>query len=165
MLHLLLIPGTSFITGGARIIEQDLHPHLTQLNHTPLAIGVLSLLLPSAFFSSIQGTGETSVVNDQTRLVFLQMSRGVAIILLVVYVCSRIFLHNPPGDNNALQVFPDASQAAKHEEAKYEQDKPEISQWVCITMLICTIALMAATAEWVSTLCHRHSALSLISIC
>lgn len=39
ILHLLLIPGTAFVTGGARIIQQDLHPHLTQLNHSLLTIG------------------------------------------------------------------------------------------------------------------------------
>ena len=39
ILHLLLVPGTAFVTGGVRIIQQDLHPHLTQLNHSLLTIG------------------------------------------------------------------------------------------------------------------------------
>jgi hypothetical protein len=39
ILHLLLIPGAAFITGGARIWEQELHPHLTQLNQSLLTIG------------------------------------------------------------------------------------------------------------------------------
>ena len=39
LLHLLLVPGTAFLTGGARIWEQNLHPHPTQLNHTLLSIG------------------------------------------------------------------------------------------------------------------------------
>ena len=39
ILHLLLVPGTSFATGGARIIQQDLHPHATELNHSLLTIG------------------------------------------------------------------------------------------------------------------------------
>ncbi len=153
VLHLLLIPGASFITGGARVESQDLHPHLTQLNHTLLAIGVLSLLLPSAFFASIQGVGEAAnaSANDQTRKMFLQMSRGLAIILLFVYICSRIFLHNPPGDDNALKVHPMAPNGVKHEESDLESGTPEISQWVCIGMLVVTIALMAATAEWVRT--------------
>jgi Ca2+:H+ antiporter len=39
LLHLLLIPGAAFLTGGARIWEQDLHPAHTQLNHTLLTVG------------------------------------------------------------------------------------------------------------------------------
>ncbi|KAK0201669.1 hypothetical protein DFS33DRAFT_1263842 [Desarmillaria ectypa] len=148
VLHLLLIPGTSFITGGARVLEQDLHPHLTQLNHTLLAIGVLSLLLPTAFFASIEGVDPANVVNDETRHAFLQMSRGLAIILLLVYICSRIFLHNPPGANNALRLHPNAPKEMEEREEELAEKEPEISQWVCIIMLIITIALMAATAEW-----------------
>lgn len=39
VLHLLLVPGTAFATGGARIIQQDLHPHATELNHSLLTLG------------------------------------------------------------------------------------------------------------------------------
>lgn len=39
ILHLLLIPGTAFLTGGARITSQDLNPHITELNHVLLTIG------------------------------------------------------------------------------------------------------------------------------
>lgn len=39
ILHLLLIPGAAFITGGAKIVHQQLHPHFTQLNHTLLTMG------------------------------------------------------------------------------------------------------------------------------
>jgi Ca2+:H+ antiporter len=39
LLHLLLIPGTSFLTGGARQWEQHLNKHVSELNHTLLALG------------------------------------------------------------------------------------------------------------------------------
>ncbi|PBK82190.1 hypothetical protein ARMGADRAFT_946945 [Armillaria gallica] len=148
VLHLLLIPGTSFIAGGARILEQELHPHPTQLNLTLLAIGVLSLLLPTAFFASIQGVDSTGVVNDETRRSFLQMSRGLAIILLLVYICSRIFLHTPPASNPDVSHLPNAPEEMKVREQKLAKEEPEVSQWVCIIMLIITIGLMTATAEW-----------------
>lgn len=66
------------------------------------------------------------------------------------YVCSRIFLHNPPGDDNALRLTPQAPAALKHEEAHLIATDPEVNQWVCIAMIIVSIAFMAATAEWVS---------------
>ena len=92
-LHLLLVPGTAFITGGARQWEQNLHPHLTQLNHTLLTVGILSLLVPAAFFAAIEtGTGsdDATVLSDASRLEFLKMSRGVAVVLLGV--CVSFFL-------------------------------------------------------------------------
>ncbi|KAK7470975.1 hypothetical protein VKT23_002389 [Stygiomarasmius scandens] len=154
ILHLLLVPGASFITGGAQIMHQDLHPHLTELNHTLLTMGVLALLLPAAFFAALDRgdaslpTSANYIVNDATRTNFLQISRGIAIILLAVYVSSRIFLHNPPGDDNALKPDPQAPLALIHEEKHLVNDEPEVSQWVCMVMLAITIALMAATAEW-----------------
>jgi len=39
VLHLLLIPGTASITGGARIMSQDLTPHINELNHVLLTMG------------------------------------------------------------------------------------------------------------------------------
>lgn len=63
-------------------------------------VRVLSLLLPAAFFAAVDtafvapvaegaeaATAEV-LVSDATRHVFLQMSRGLAIILLAVYVSS-----------------------------------------------------------------------------
>lgn len=43
-LHLLFIPGVAFVTGGARILEQELHPQLSQLNHTLLTVGSVSFI-------------------------------------------------------------------------------------------------------------------------
>jgi hypothetical protein len=74
----------------------------------------MTLLLPAAFFAALnQGSSAApeaeSFINGH---VFLQMSRGLAVILGRVnlvsglistqhhgYICSRIFLHNPPGEN------------------------------------------------------------------
>ncbi|EIN04423.1 hypothetical protein PUNSTDRAFT_108161 [Punctularia strigosozonata HHB-11173 SS5] len=148
LLHLLLIPGTAFLTGGARIWEQNLHPHPTQLNHSLLTIGVLTLLLPTAFFSSInRGTASESIVSDDLRHTFLQMSRGLAIILLLVYIASRIYLHNPPGEDNALRVAHNAPEEVLHEEHHLQTSRPEVNVWCCIALLLIIIAIMAVTAE------------------
>jgi len=159
LLHLLLVPGVAFVTGGARVLEQDLHPHLTQLNHTLLTIGVMTLLIPAAFFAALDhaalpattATSEapTLFVSDTTRGIFLQMSRGLAVILLTVYICSRIFLHNPPGKgNSALAEHRLAPEALKERAQEWDNQEPEVSQWVCLGMLVVTIGIMGATAEW-----------------
>jgi len=157
LLHLLLIPGVAFVTGGVRVLEQDLHPHLTQLNHTLLTIGVMTLLLPAAFFAAMDhGVVPTAVAEtadlfttDTTRGQFLQMSRGLAVILLAVYICSRIFLHNPPGEGNSeFAQHRLAPEALKERALEFETKEPEVNPWVCIAMLVVTIGIMAATAEW-----------------
>ncbi|KIK65590.1 hypothetical protein GYMLUDRAFT_70711 [Collybiopsis luxurians FD-317 M1] len=154
ILHLLLIPGTAFIVGGARVMHQDLHPHLTQLNHSLLVMGVLTLLLPAAFFAAIDRGASALpddphyVVNDTTRQTFLALSRGLAIILLVIYIASRAYLHDPPGDKDTLAEHPEAPLALLDEEEHLLHGDPEVSQWVCLGMLAITIALMAVTAEF-----------------
>lgn len=90
LLHLLLVPGCSFLVHGARIWSQDLHPHNTELNQSLLVLGSVTLLVPAAFFAALDrgvgaeiGTAE-SIVNDTTRGHFLRISRGLAVMLLVV---------------------------------------------------------------------------------
>lgn len=90
LLHLLLVPGMSFLTHGARIWEQELHPHNTELNQSLLTLGAMTLIVPAAFFAALdRGVGAEiggaeSIINDTVRGHFLKMSRGLAIILLVV---------------------------------------------------------------------------------
>jgi Ca2+:H+ antiporter len=68
------------------------------------------------------------------------------------YICSRIFLHNPPGEDNALSLarHVDAPEELRERERHYETGDPEVKVWACLLMLAVTIAIMAATAEWVS---------------
>ncbi|KAK2466427.1 hypothetical protein APHAL10511_002069 [Amanita phalloides] len=146
ILHLLLIPGISFFIGGARLAHQELHPHFIQLNQTLLSIGVLTFVIPAAIFAALDrpviatvSIPVTPAVSDATRSTFLTISRALAIVLLVVYVCSRIYLHNPPGDDEEAK--------AEHR-ARENNEEPEVNQYVCIIMLVICIGLMAATAEW-----------------
>jgi Ca2+:H+ antiporter len=156
ILHLLLVPGTAFIIGGARIMQQDLHPHITQLNQSMLTVGVLAILIPAAFYSAIStqfapaGWEKMTVVTDKVRGEIMKFSRGLAILLLVVYICSRVYLHNPPGEDDPLNLAeaPNAPEALKLEVEHLRTRDPDVNQYVCIVMLVITIGLMAATAEW-----------------
>jgi hypothetical protein len=78
------------------------------------------------------------------------------------YICSRIFLHNPPGDDNALRQHPQAPAALKQEEYELIATDPEVNQYVCIAMILVSIGIMAATAEWVSNV--LRFSISLISM-
>ncbi|KZP13047.1 hypothetical protein FIBSPDRAFT_835491 [Athelia psychrophila] len=152
LLHLLLVPGFSFLVGGARIWSQDLHPHNTELNHSLLTLGCMTLIVPTAYFAALDRGGAApgsaeSIVNDTTRGQLLVMSRGISVILLIVYVGSRIFLADPPGENNAFTVHPDAPEAFKEEEKHLEEEEALTGPWTCIIMLLIAVGIMAYTAE------------------
>ncbi|TBU27140.1 hypothetical protein BD309DRAFT_872768 [Dichomitus squalens] len=157
LLHLLLIPGVAFLVGGTEVRHQTLHPHQTDMNHSLLMIGVLATLLPTAFFAALdrgansvaQGATDvsTALVNDNIRDEILRISRGISVALLVVYVASRIYMHNPPGENNALTVPHDAPPELKHAEQHLREEEPLTNPWACIILLLVTVAVMSVTAE------------------
>ncbi|KAJ1303801.1 hypothetical protein OPQ81_008224 [Rhizoctonia solani] len=192
LLHLLLVPGTAFLTGGSRIWEQHLAPHPTQLNHSLLTFGVMILLLPVALFSALpqslptNGSGgstaavaarlmaragggnvdlaieeamihaaENIAVTDSSRGTFLAFSRGLSVLLLLAYIGSRIYLHNPPGENNALELHPSAPEAEKRREAKLEKETALIGPWFGVVLLVVTVALIAVTAEWLVSIIEQ----------
>ncbi|RPD56828.1 hypothetical protein L226DRAFT_615691 [Lentinus tigrinus ALCF2SS1-7] len=155
VLHLLLIPGTAFLVGGSEIRHQTLHPHHANLNHSLLLIGVLATLLPTALFSALDeganaaesAAAASEIVKDAT-IGILHISRGIAVILLVIYVASRFYLHDPPPANNALLTPVDPHPAIKHEETRLLVEEPKTNAWACMLVLTVTVAMMAVTADF-----------------
>ncbi|KAH0587180.1 hypothetical protein H2248_005988 [Termitomyces sp. 'cryptogamus'] len=153
LLRLLLVPGSSFFSGGTNVFTQDLHPHLVTMNNTLLTVGALTLLLPAAFFSGLDrmvpmgSLGVGAAINDSVRGDFLKLSRALAIFLLIIYIGSRIYLHNPPGENDNLQEHPNAPESFKAEVAKLEAEEPEVNPFVCIIVLLSTVVLLGFTSE------------------
>jgi len=150
LLHLLLIPGMAFMTNGARVMELNLDRNRTTMNHTLLTIGVLTLMLPASFFAALdRGISPTittaSLITDQTRTSLVQISRGLAIMLLLVYICSRIFLHNPPAlPETSLKV--EMAIEFILEEEELAKKNPEVNSWFCLTLLVTLVGLLAFTA-------------------
>nr|AVR29895.1 putative calcium-hydrogen exchanger 3 [Ganoderma lucidum] len=107
---MLLIPGTAFFYQGLHTYEQKLHPLHSSLNHSLLMIGVLAIAVPTAFFAALdRGTvvsgGDNAeglpgafvpLVSDGVRRDILRMSRGISIVLLVIYIASRVWRHGGP---------------------------------------------------------------------
>ena len=132
---------------------------------------VLALTIPSAFFSAIDTNGAEGPtgLSDSVRHDLLRISRGFAVILLVMcahsqhnyavilflteiahsYVCSRIYLHVPPGRDDESMPQPVISPEAQRAAQKLADRTPEVNPWACITFLVTTVALMGVTAEFV----------------
>ncbi|KAJ3723349.1 hypothetical protein C8R42DRAFT_665951 [Lentinula raphanica] len=158
VLRLLLIPGVSFIVGGARVAAQELHPHITGLNHSLLTMGVLAFLLPIAFFTALDRgifTDDmsatvginTGVVSDYMRGEFLKISRGMAIILLAVYIASRFFLHKPRAGEGSLHERSDAPEEMKRLAQELEEETPTANFSLSVIVSLFAVTLMAVTAE------------------
>ncbi|KAF8260051.1 hypothetical protein EI94DRAFT_1706606 [Lactarius quietus] len=146
------VPGCAFFTGGTRILEQQLHTQRSQLNHTLLTVGVLALTIPVAFFAAIDGSsndGAAGVIgpSDTLRANFLGISRGFAVILLVIYIGSRFYLHDPPGEN-AFSPRPDMPPELLQREKELEEAEPEVNPWACVILMIVCVALVGVTAEF-----------------
>ncbi|KAH9017746.1 hypothetical protein EDB83DRAFT_2528521 [Lactarius deliciosus] len=150
LLHLLLVPGTAFFTGGAKTGEQKLHRRRTQLNLTLLTVGVLALAILAAFFAATDinnnnGPEIATALSDKVRGDFLRISRGFAIILLVIYVGSLFYLHHPPG---TFTPQPDDQEEGLRTEQGVKETKLEVNPWACLILLAITVALTGITAEF-----------------
>ncbi len=65
------------------------------------------------------------------------------------YICSRIYLHDPPGDDNDLASAPLAPEALKKHVEHLRKHDPEVNQFVCMGIIAVAVSLTAVTAEWV----------------
>ncbi|KAG6833848.1 hypothetical protein H0H87_011782 [Tephrocybe sp. NHM501043] len=70
------------------------------------------------------------------------------------YIGSRIYLHNPPGDNDNLHEHPNAPASFKADIANMEEEEPAVNPWVCILVLLVTVVLLGFTSEFVRDLLH-----------
>lgn len=65
------------------------------------------------------------------------------------YISSRIFWANPPGDDSASKLHKSAPEGHQNKEKRLQNAEPSANTWVCIVLLVATIAIMAVTAEFV----------------
>ncbi|OTA68341.1 calcium/proton exchanger [Hypoxylon sp. EC38] len=82
--NLLLILGMAFFLGGLRFREQIYNSTVTQMSACLLSLSVISLMLPTAFHASFKD-------RDEADSESLKISRGVSVILLLVYVIYLMF--------------------------------------------------------------------------
>ncbi|KAJ7228974.1 hypothetical protein GGX14DRAFT_344883 [Mycena pura] len=150
LLRLLLVPACALITGGARIAAQELHPHLATLNEALLTIGLLAILLPATFFAALNSSnsGGGGAVSDDVRGDILKVSRGLAVILLAMYLCSRVFLHNPPNQSEGIHERKEAPAELKEMVQKMAEEDLEVNPWACLVLLVFTVALVAVIAQF-----------------
>lgn len=67
------------------------------------------------------------------------------------YVCSRIYLHDPPGQDqdDVFLPHPEIPAEALRKERELAEAEPDVNPWACLVLLVVTVALMGVTAEFV----------------
>ncbi|KZO95110.1 calcium/proton exchanger [Calocera viscosa TUFC12733] len=95
--NLLLVLGMCFYAGGVKYSEQGFLVTPSQINSELLFLSVVAVLLPGAFDIAVRtsNSSDNSTSDDVPTSVLasdiLQMSHGVAVILLFIYICYLIF--------------------------------------------------------------------------
>ncbi|KAK6460531.1 Ca2+/H+ antiporter [Scheffersomyces coipomensis] len=91
--NLLLVLGCCFIAGGINRLQQTFNQTVAQTMSSLMALATSSLLIPAAFHASLPSpTNEDEFpVPGTSDDLILSLSRGVSIILLVVYVIFLFF--------------------------------------------------------------------------
>lgn len=85
--NLLLVLGMAFVVGGYRFHQQEFQPMVAQLNSTLMVAAVLALIVPAAFHGLLENRLAPGTEVD----IMLQLSRGSAIILIMVYIAYLVF--------------------------------------------------------------------------
>ncbi|KAK7052222.1 Sodium/calcium exchanger protein-domain-containing protein [Favolaschia claudopus] len=79
--NMLLVLGMAFVVGGFRFPSQEFQPMVAQLNSSLMVVAVISLIVPAAFHEFL----EDRLENGEEVPVLLQLSRGSAVILIIMY--------------------------------------------------------------------------------
>lgn len=125
--NILLVLGMCFAAGGFYYQEQEFNMTVAQTMSSLMAVGTSALLLPAAFHLAIP----TSIKLDE-QILFL--SRGTAIILLIIYGLYLFF---------QLKTHASAFQASEDTE-----ETSKISPWTAGAMLVGVTVLVSFCADF-----------------
>ncbi|GAA5834669.1 hypothetical protein JCM3766R1_003635 [Sporobolomyces carnicolor] len=171
--NLLLVLGCVFFVGGIKYSEQGFKDTAAQMNSSLLVMAVFAILLPAGFNAAFQNN--LTAEAEQERI--LKMSRGTAVILLIVYVGYLIFQlfthqhlfaegHTSEIDadmrdgrpiwrgHRAFRQAPSVrrprvvEEATEEEEEEEEEEVPQLNIWSALILLVVVTVLVAFTAEF-----------------
>ncbi|GAA6011543.1 hypothetical protein JCM10207_002653 [Rhodosporidiobolus poonsookiae] len=171
--NLLLVLGMCFFAGGLRFSEQAFKDTAAQLNSSLLVISVIAVLIPAGYNAAFA----SNVDEQREEENILKMSRGISIILLVVYLAYllfQLFTHqhlyaegNADPNDEALRegrpvwgtknhrAFRQAKSVRKQgrletgqEEDEEEEEVAQLNKYVALGLLVVVTVLVALTAEF-----------------
>ncbi|KAI0077464.1 calcium/proton exchanger [Panus rudis PR-1116 ss-1] len=157
--NLLLVLGGAFIVGGFRFPQQEFQPMVAQLNSSLMTVSVISLLVPAAFHEYL---GDR--LGGEEGPLLLQLSRGSAIILILIYIAylffqfyshSHLFMDVSPSTSCRTSIRSSLGTAGSTTILPLSQvdlhaihiETPKLNVPTAIGLLVGTTALAYLTAE------------------
>lgn len=90
--NLLLVLGCCFIAGGLTRVQQTFNQTVAQTMSSLMALATAGLLIPAAFHASVPSSkGKFPDPSSDADLKILSLSRGVAVVLLILYILYLVF--------------------------------------------------------------------------
>ncbi|KAM9931979.1 hypothetical protein OXX80_008373 [Metschnikowia pulcherrima] len=92
--NLLLVLGCCFVAGGLTRVQQTFNQTVAQTMSSLMALATAGLLVPAAFHAAMPKSKDGAVFPDpalDSDYKILSLSRGVAVILLVLYILYLVF--------------------------------------------------------------------------
>ena len=178
--NLLLVLGMCFFFGGVNRVEQAFNMTVAQTASSLLFLAVSSLIIPTAFEAwaktgSDNTSSTTAATTDSTQSPkpgVAALSRGTAILLLIVYACYLFFqlkshaeMYKKLGDKSETRDVstkfknavipeklrrrtPQELEAATPEPVEEKPQEPQLSLWVAVFTLAVSTVLVALNAEY-----------------
>ncbi|KAJ6494045.1 Sodium/calcium exchanger protein-domain-containing protein [Mycena vitilis] len=153
--NMLLVLGMAFIVGGFRFHSQEFQPMVAQLNSSLMTVSVISLIVPAAFHEYL----EDRLDDGEEVPVLLQLSRGSAVILIIIYIAylgfqfyshSHLFLSTSKSPTSSVShhdALPVHTRAPESGDIEY----PKLNTPVALFVLVATTGLAYLTADHLVT--------------
>ena len=172
--NLLLVLGMCFFFGGLNRVEQHFNVTVAQTASSLLALAIASLIIPTAFkkWGDVPGTLDDAALQTEVT----ELSRGTAILLLLVYGCYLFFqlrthidIYNEPSQkaekrgikkgevtNQMMSMGGTLTAHGAGEETRDqidqkdedEEEQPQLNLGVAIFTLLWSTALVGVCAEF-----------------
>jgi Ca2+:H+ antiporter len=174
--NLLLVMGMCFFFGGINRTEQAFNITVAQTASSLLFLAVSSLIIPTAFEMWARTGGNNANAENATtenaKPGVAELSRGTAILLLIVYACYLFFqlkshkeIYNAPSEKNKTKPVgakfknavipeklrskkPEGAAVAENDDDDDEPEEPQLSVMVAILTLAASTVLVALNAEY-----------------
>jgi Ca2+:H+ antiporter len=146
--NLLLVMGFSMLLGGLRYKEQEFQPIVARLNASAMTLAVIALLLPTAVDFTSTGIEEKTMQ---------QLSTGVAIVLILVYVLTLVF------SMKTHAYLCDVGEAELEGEDGEPAKPPNVWLWTGV-LLACTLMVAIESELLVASLEEATATLGLTAL-
>ncbi|KAL9137169.1 MAG: hypothetical protein Q9175_001626 [Cornicularia normoerica] len=151
--NLLLCLGFCFFAGGLRRNEQEFDEVISEVGNGQLLMAGFGLLIPSAFYASLRGSIEDSVLEANV----LHISRTTSVILLIaflIYVWFQVHTHHG--------LYADSLEKDEERDADRHLDlaKDKLTFTECIVALLIALTCVSLHAvflvEEIDYIVHEH---------